>query len=478
MTTPVAFARERLVRIDERWHDLPLRARLTTAAALAATLAIVAVVSVAYVAVRHELRTQIDTDLKRQAADIHLNVEQDENGQLSVSLPRTIYEISGYVQALDTHGHVGPPDAAIPITPRDVTIAATRGSWFRDAYVDRVHVRVLTTSSRVPGVALLVAVPLTGVDRQLHTLAFFFIVLAVGGLGLTVLTSWAAVRRTMRPVQQLTETAEQIAATRDLTVRISSFGNDELGRLASTFNKMLDELERSVGAQRQLIMDASHELRTPLASLRTNVEVLSDLDRLSPEQRSAVLAGIVSQLEELTGLVADVVELARGEAPASLYDNLALDELVERAVDRARRHWPAVQFRLQTAPVRVRGVATRVDRAVANMLDNAGKFSPADAPVDVTLEPDGTITVADRGPGVPEQALPFVFDRFYRADEARAMPGSGLGLAIVKQVVDEHDGTISLANRVGGGAVATMTLRVIAEPVTTVPAPIGDTLFR
>src|SRR6185437_4030648 len=124
----------------------------------------------------------------------------------------------------------------------------------------------------------------------------------------------------------------------------------------------------SLGAQRQLVLDASHELRTPLASLRTNVEVLADIERLSPDQRKAVLTGIVSQLEELTGLVADVVELARGEAAPSLYDDIGLDELVERAVDRARRHWPAVDFRVETAPVRVRGVANRLDRAVANML--------------------------------------------------------------------------------------------------------------
>ena len=149
--------------------------------------------------------------------------------------------------------------------------------------------------------------------------------------------------------------------------------------------RMLDELQRSLGAQRQLVMDASHELRTPLASLRTNVEVLSDLDRLSPAQRQATLSGIVSQLEELTGLVADVVELARGEAPPNLYDELSLDDLVERAVERARRHWPGITFHATTEPVQVRGVATRLDRAVANMLDNAGKFSPPGSLVDVRL---------------------------------------------------------------------------------------------
>jgi two-component system sensor histidine kinase MprB len=341
-------------------------------------------------------------------------------------------------------------------------------------------VRVLTRQSRqVDGLAIQVAAPLSGVDHQLRVLAFLFALLAVGGLFLVVVTSWGVVRRTMRPVRTLTDTAEQIAQTRDLTVRIESFGDDEIGRLAKTFNVMLDELQRSLGAQRQLVLDASHELRTPLASLRTNVEILGDIDRLTPQQRKATLDGIVSQLEELTGLVADVVELARGEAPPSQYDDLALDELVERAVDRARRHWPTVHFVCETSPVLVRGVAARLDRAVANMLDNAGKFSPAGSVVDVRLIRSGMLTVADHGPGVPAQSLPFVFDRFYRADEARALPGSGLGLAIVKQVVEEHNGTIALTNRVGGGALATLTLPVLdlPEPVA-VPTPEERSLFR
>ena len=479
MTSPAEHVRRQLRRADARWRDLPLRTRLTSAAALAATMTIVAVIAVAYVAVRHELRGQVDSDLKRQATDINLSIHPEPGGY-EVVFPRSINEISGYVQVVDATGVPGttggPP--AIPIVMRDRAIASQGGRWFRDADIHDVHVRVLTTSSRLRDVAIQVAVPLTGVDRQLHTLALFFAFLAVLGLGLTALACWGAVRRTMRPVQKLTDTAEQIAQTRDLTVRIESYGNDEIGRLAATFNTMLDELERSLSAQRQLVLDASHELRTPLASLRTNVEVLSDVERLSPEQRKAVLSGIVSQLEELTGLVADVVELARGEAPPNLYDDLTVDEMVERAVDRARRHWPAIEFHLEAQPVRVRGVATRLDRAVANLLDNAGKFSPPGSVVDVTLDRDGTLTVADRGPGVPEQSLPFVFDRFYRADEARAMPGSGLGLAIVEQVVDEHGGTIDLGNRPGGGAVATMSLPVLDEPYGAVPRPTESTIFH
>jgi len=427
---------------------------------------IVAVVATAYLAVRHELRGQIDSQLRRQAGEIQVDSRFNPlSGTRGYEINTGVGDIGGYSQVVAASGTPAAGGDELPVTPGDARVATQgRGSQLRDAEVLGRHVRLLTVPlPHVEGYAVQIALPLSAVDRQLHTLALFFLVLAVAGLGLTVVASWGAVRRTMRPVKELTETAEQIATTRDLTVRIGSYGNDELGRLAATFNLMLDELQRSLGAQRQLVMDASHELRTPLASLRTNVEVLGDLERLSPAQRQATLAGIVSQLEELTGLVADVVELARGEAPANLYDDLALDDLVERAVERARRHWPAVTFHSAVEPVQVRGVASRLDRAVANMLDNAGKFSPPGAYVDVQLAADGTLTVADRGPGVPDQSLPFVFDRFYRADEARALPGSGLGLAIVKQVVDEHGGTISLVNRPGGGAMATMTIPTLVS---------------
>jgi signal transduction histidine kinase len=212
---------------------------------------------------------------------------------------------------------------------------------------------------------------------------------------------------------------------------------------------------------------------------------------LSPDQRRAVLNGIVTQLDELTGLVADVVELARGEAAPSTHEAIMFDELVMRAVERARRHWPNVTFQLSVAPTTVRGVPNRLDRAVANMLDNAGKFSPAGGVVDVELQPGGRLVVADHGPGVPEDALPHVFDRFFRADEARALPGSGLGLAIVQQIAHGHRGSISLANRPGGGAVATLILpvsstvapdteepSVVQEMPVSVPLPVEDSIFR
>ena len=492
--SPLTSVRSGLRAADRQWHDQPLRTRLTTAAALAATLTIVAVIAVAYIAVRHQLRGQIDHQVRRQVSEVEATPSFNPiTGRGEVRIRSIVGDIGGYSQFLTASGPI--KGNALPISNHDLAVAQGQaGQYIRDARFEGAHVRLVTAPvSGVDGLAVQIALPLTEVDHQLHELALAFAILAACGLGATILLSWAAVRRVTRPVKTLTEAAESIAATRDLTLRITAESNDELGRLAVSFNTMLDALERSLNAQRQLVTDASHELRTPLASLRTNAEVLNDIDRLSPAQRKAVLSGIVTQLDELTGLVADVVELARGEAPPSAHEEVLYDELVTRAVERARRHWPAVTFDLTTAPVTVRGTPQRLDRAVANMLDNAGKFSPDGAVVDVVLDASGQLVVADRGPGVPDEALPHVFDRFFRADEARALPGSGLGLAIAQQVVEGHGGSITLAHRPGGGTVATLVLPLAGEghadpaadradhPVAEdapVPMPVEESLFR
>jgi two-component system sensor histidine kinase MprB len=482
MTSPIAALRRQVRRVDEQWRDLPLRTRLTSTAAVVATLTIVAVISVAYVTVRHELRTNIDSQLRHQVTEITFTRDFNPlTGQAGFNVTTGAGDIGGYSQIISSSGRLANGGDALPISRVDLAMTQqSTGAVLRDTEFNGHAVRMITVPlPRFAGYALQIALPLRDVKRQLHVLALAFVGLALGGLLMTVLATWGAVRRIMRPVRSLTDTAVQIAETQDLTLRISSYGHDELGRLADSFNTMLDALERSLGQQRQLVMDASHELRTPLASLRTNVEVLRDVERLSPAQREAVLAGILSQLEELTGLVADVVELARGEAPSSHHEDIAFDELVENAVERAQRHWPSLEFRVQTAPVLVRGVGSRLDRAVANLLDNAGKFSPPGSVVDVELERSGTLSVADRGPGIDDDALPYVFDRFYRSDEARALPGSGLGLAIAKQVVEGHGGSIRLANRPDGGAVATIELPVeeVATVGAGVPEPVEETLF-
>lgn len=494
MNSPLQPVRSRAHTVYHRWHNLPLRNRLTTVAAMAATLTIIAVIAVAYIAVRHQLRGQIDSQLRRQVHETTIEGVDPFTGRFRVR--NVAGDIGGYAQVINGAGVRAQGSDLLPISARDTQVAqGDAGSFLRDGRYQSKHVRLITAP--VPGTngfAIQIALPLTEVDHQLHELALAFLFLAAIGLGTTVLLSWVAVRRVTRPVKTLTEAAEQIAVTRDLTLRITAEGTDELGRLAGSFNTMLDALERSLNAQRQLVTDASHELRTPLASLRTNAEVLNDIDRLTPAKRKAVLSGIVTQLDELTGLVTDVVELARGEAPPSAHEEVLFDELVTRAVERARRHWPAITFNATTAPVTVRGIPQRLDRAVANMLDNAGKFSPVDGVVDVELDPSGQLVVADRGPGVPDDALPHVFDRFFRADDARALPGSGLGLAIVQQIVEGHGGSIALTHRTGGGAVATLTLPLagdvdqtptpdpLAQPAGTddppVPIPVEESLFR
>jgi two-component system sensor histidine kinase MprB len=436
--------------------------RLTTVTAFAATVAIVAVIAVAYIAVRHELLSNVDSQLNHQVDEVHVVNEPAPIGQQQLIYLPHVGDVGGYSELYDAGGTVVLPNGqhvVIPVTSADLRVAAQGGGGYYDATINDLHMRVIVRALPTePGEAVLVALPLSAVDDQLHKMRVAFLFLALAGLGLVVAGGWLVVRRTLRPVAKLTETAEQIAVTRDLTTRITDYGTDELGRLASTFNTMLDALERSVDQQRQLILDASHELRTPLASLRTNLEVLHDVERLSPPQRRALLDGIVTQLDELTALVADVVELARGDMPESAQEDVALDDLVTHAVARSRRHWPNVIFMLDAAPVTVRGVPGRLDRAIANLLDNAGKFSPPGSVVDATVSADGTVTVADRGPGVPEEAVAYVFDRFYRADEARALPGSGLGLAIVKQVVENHHGTVTLTNRPGGGTLVEVKL--------------------
>jgi two-component system sensor histidine kinase MprB len=248
-----------------------------------------------------------------------------------------------------------------------------------------------------------------------------------------------------------------VAETRDLSRRIEVTGKDELSRMASTFNEMLGALEESARAQRQLVADASHELRTPLTSLRTNIEVLARGRELPPGERESLLRDVTDQLQEMTALVAELVELARGDVGTAEPADVRLDLITADAVERTRRNRPGVTIETDLRESVVVGVAPSLERAVANLLDNAAKWSPPGGLVSVTVR-DGVVDVRDHGPGIDEDDLPFVFDRFYRSASARAMPGSGLGLAIVKQVVDQHGGRIAAELPADGGTLMRLSL--------------------
>jgi two-component system sensor histidine kinase MprB len=289
-------------------------------------------------------------------------------------------------------------------------------------------------------------------DEAINRLGLILAVVGLGGVGMAGGLGLVVTRTATRPVRELSEAAEHVARTRDLSRRIEAQGSDELGRLATSFNTMLGELERSMRSQRQLVSDASHELRTPLTSVRTNLEVLARTNGSLPEEeRARMLSDVTVQLDELTGLVGDLVDLARDGAPDEPLEAVRLDLLVSEAVARARRLHPRREIQLEAADTLVQGSPGRLDRAVSNLLDNAEKWSPPGTRIEVAVR-DGEVVVRDHGPGFSGEDLPRVFDRFYRARSARGRPGSGLGLAIVRQVAEAHGGSVTAANAQGGGA--------------------------
>ena len=288
-------------------------------------------------------------------------------------------------------------------------------------------------------------------NETLGRLRTILVLVAIAGIGSAALLGLLVARSALRPVRRLTTTAEEITQTADLSRRIEVTGDDELNRLAATLNEMLASLERSMAAQRNLVADASHELRTPLTSIRTNVELLARADGIGRGERRQMVEDVVAQLEELTGLVGDLVELGRNGQPEDAIEDIRLDVLVADSVARVRRRAPTRSFDVSLEPTLVRGSAARLDRAVVNLLDNAVAWSPPDEPIEVSVA-DGAVVVRDHGPGIADEDAERVFDRFYRSARARGRPGSGLGLAIVRQVADTHGGTASVETAAGGGA--------------------------
>ena len=445
---------------------MSFRLRLTLASAAAVALAVAVACAIAYIVVGQRLYGQVDSALRAEATAAAPAV--GTNGQIpSPELFST--SDNDYMQAVSATGQIAGRSRYIrgqlPITQTAVDAAeAPRGSLTLETMtVQGVHLRVATVSLG-NGFSLQIARRLTDADVVLSQLRIWFLLVAAGGIALAALLGAFVAREALRPVRKLTETAENVAATHDLTQRIEVTGHDELSRLAKSFNTMLAALEQAVAAQRQLVADASHELRTPLTSLRTNFEVLMRPAPLPEESRRKLEQDVHRQFGELTVLVGDIVELARdGQSPGE-EDDVRLDVLVAEAVERAERNSADVSFRLDARPTLVRGVPARLDRAVRNLLDNAAKWSPRGEVVEVDVG-EGTVTVRDHGPGIAGDDLPFIFDRFYRSAEARSMPGSGLGLAIVRQVAEAHGGHVIVETAPDGG-----TRFVFSVPPLPVPS--------
>jgi two-component system, OmpR family, sensor histidine kinase MprB len=387
---------------------------------------------------------------------------------LKVVLPaQKLGGATGYAQLVEPGGQVLRSDgtgAGLPVFATTRAVAAgRRPAFFSDATVAGTHVRVLTERAPPNGVWQ-VALPLTEVDSTLARLELVLAAVCLGGIALAAALGLLVSRGALVPVRRLTGAAERVARTQDLGHRITAGEEDELGRLAASFNTMLAALERSRLAQRQLISDASHELRTPLTSVQANLDALAIGERLSARERARAVAAAQAQLRELTVLVGDLVDLSKTEVEEIEVEDVRLDLAAAAAVERARLHSPGCTFSLDAEPCLVRAAPARLDRAIANLLDNASKWSPPSppaVPVEVRVR-DGRLDVRDRGPGIAQVDLPRVFDRFYRAPAARGLPGSGLGLAIVRQFAETHGGAVHAANDPGGGARLTLELPAIA----------------
>ncbi|MGH9068696.1 MAG: sensor histidine kinase [Acidimicrobiales bacterium] len=456
------------------------RSRLATVMAAAVTVAI-ALASVAiYLSVRAQLRGALAAALDRVAVSQAAALDGTAAGS-GVTASGLLVGMVVDAQVVTAGGavtHLGRTGLALPLVARAQQVAVGRRAPFlSEVNVGTSHLLVDTTGAG-DSRAIQVAASLGGIDATLHELALVLVAVTAAGLVASSLAAMAATRALMAPLHRLGDTAAQVASTRDLSRRLEVEANDELGRIASTFNTMMSALDQSVRAQRQLVADASHELRTPLTSLRTNLEVLARHDRLSPADRASLTSDLVAQLEELTVLVGDLADLARESMPEPPVDDVDVVQLVAGAVDRARRRAPAVTFEVEAAPALVRGDAGRLSRAVANLLDNAVKWSPAGSVVEVAVRPDGPaagsagsagsaglveIEVRDHGPGIPPGDLPFVFERFYRAGGDRRLPGSGLGLAIVRQVAEWHGGSVTAGAASGGGTCLLLRLPLVKD---------------
>jgi two-component system, OmpR family, sensor histidine kinase MprB len=441
---------------------MSFRARLILVAAVAVAVAVAVASVVAYVAVRSQLRGQVDETLTDRAAAIRrvpIRVVQSAPGQFFLAIRGP--ELGGPDVYVQLYGPQGPvrargDDVALPVDDRTREVAAgTEEEFYSDADVADTHVRILTMPI-VPGYAAQIARSLTEVDESLDRLRTILILVALGGVGLAAALGLVVARTALAPVRRLTEATEEVSATRDLSRRMDDEGRDELGRLAASFNKMLAALEESAASQRRFVADASHELRTPLTSLRTNIEVLARADSLPPQERERLLADVAEQLAEMSRLVAELVALDRADEDSAEWEDVRLDLLADEAIERARRRRNGIVFNADLGRSVVRGVPAEIERAISNLLDNAVKWSPPRGEVDVVVR-GGEIVVRDHGAGIADEDLPYVFDRFYRASSARSMPGSGLGLAIVRQVAESHGGQVVAERAEGGGTRVRIT---------------------
>jgi two-component system, OmpR family, sensor histidine kinase MprB len=460
-----------------RWHyRRSLASRVTLLTTMAVGMAVAIVALGAYATVRMQLQSSLDDSLVTRARIAAGEIDQVPNSAAPAFLLGASDVRVGFMQ-FDGKASFMDTGDVIRLDEHEIRVAKGDAKQsLRTVRAGGVDYRVVAVPvDGVPGLALVIAQSLEPQQQVLTKLGLVTLLFGIAGMITAGVAGWAVARNGLRPVRRLTAAAEDIARTERLApIRVE--GDDEIARLASAFNQMLASLAASRDRQRRLVADAGHELRTPLTSLRTNIDLLTQAGASLPDDaRAELLTDVRAQLEELTTLVGDLVELARDEPTPAVIGTVELHEVLDHAVARVRRRAPSLSFVVDADTWYVDGDAAALERALTNLLDNAAKWSPPSGTVTVALH-GGVITVDDQGSGIAEEDLPHIFERFYRSDVSRAMPGSGLGLSIVAQVAERHAGSVEAGTSPSGGTRMTFRLPGAsapkpAEPPDVVPKP-------
>ncbi|MFJ3232189.1 sensor histidine kinase [Streptomyces sp. NPDC086787] len=483
-------------RLARRYRTLPIRARLSALVAAAVAFAVAAVAVTCWFIVQGKLYEQLNSDLRKlpfvRGAPLsqQFDLLKETLADCTQTPRNTPSYTSTYSQAIDEDGTtcLFPTSVGrINVTQadKDVLRSGDEALFRNGTDQDGNRVRVMTrpwishdpVTGGVTSYGTMTAIPLKSTESTLKDLAL--VLLAVSGIGVVGAgaAGLAVARAGLRPVDRLTEAVEHVARTEDLGIRIpvDEESDDEIARLSRSFNSMTKSLAGSRELQQQLIADAGHELRTPLTSLRTNIELLTRSEEtgrpLPTADRLALLASVKAQMTELASLIGDLQELSRSEGQrGERVQVVAFHDSVEAALRRARLRGPELKITADVRPWYVRAEPSALERAVVNILDNAVKFSPSGGTIDVSLD-QGVLRVRDHGPGIAEDELPHVFDRFWRSPGARALPGSGLGLSIVARTVQQGGGEVTLTRAEGGGTLATVRLPGAPTPPPNTETP-------
>ena len=454
---------------------MTLRNRVSVAAAVGVLVVVAAVSSVLYFSYAASLHSRVDAtlvDAAQQATSIAQRIKQsarDSQSTPNVNDPVAVGSVQ--VQLFPGPVAVGQPTRFGPLDSRDVAVAqGAQPAYFASAHDGGQRFRVYTTALPFgPGPGLVRDSRAANADDgALRNAALLLAGLTVAATGITYGAARLSAGRILRPIAELTAATEHVTETRDLTARLDSTGtSDEVGRLGSSFDTMLAALHESVTAQRQLVADASHELRTPLTSLTMNLDLLEDGAGLADPQAPSLVRAAREQAGDLDQLITDLLDLARYHESAPHREIVRLDLLASEAVHRVRQRTPHAAIVVDLQPCLVHVDPAGVDHAICNLIDNAIKWNASDGVVQVVVA-DARVSVTDHGPGIPDEDLPHIFERFYRAPAARGMPGAGLGLAIVARVAQANDATADVRTGPDG---STFTLAFPPHPAAADVVP-------